>query len=77
MVMRKALEGFQGGIVIGGRRISNLRYADNIILLASSIEKLQDLVNRIKTAGTEYNLLINTSKTKVMSLDGKKKLRSQ
>jgi len=29
-------------------------------------------VNRIKTAGTEYNLLINTSKTKVMSLDGKK-----
>jgi len=24
MVMRKALEGFQGGIVIGGRSISNL-----------------------------------------------------
>jgi len=30
-VMRKALQGFSGGFRIGGRSISNLRYADDIV----------------------------------------------
>ena len=70
MVMRKALENFRGGILIGGRRISNLRYADDIVLLASSVQELQELLDRITTAGLEYNLHMNVDKTKVMSLDG-------
>src|SRR6201996_3335163 len=69
-VMRKALEGFQGGISIGGRKISNLRYADDIVLLASSVEKLQELVSRISRIGKEYTLLINSSKTKAIALKG-------
>src|SRR6201996_8350941 len=69
-IMRKALEGFQGGISIGGRKISNLRYADDIVLLASSIEVLLELVSRISRLGKEYNLLINSSKTKAMALKG-------
>jgi len=43
IVMRKALKNFKGGILIGGRRISSLRCADNIVLLASSIQELQDV----------------------------------
>ena len=70
MVMRKALENFKGGILIGGRRISNLRYADDIVLLASSIQELQDVLDRITTAGIEFNLHMNIAKTKVMSLSG-------
>src|SRR6201996_9622204 len=61
-VMRKALE--------GGRKISNLRYADDIVLLASSVEELQELVSRISRIGKKYNLLINSSKTKTMALKG-------
>ena len=30
------LSGIQGGLQIGGRMITNLRYADDIILLATS-----------------------------------------
>ena len=71
-VMRKALERFKGGITIGGRRINNLRYADDIVLLASSQEELQDLLTRIAEVGKEYNLMINVNKTKVMSSDGQK-----
>lgn len=71
-VMRKALENFHGGITVGGRKISNLRYADDIVLLASSVDELQDLVNRITEAGQEYNLLINSSKTKIMALNGER-----
>jgi len=35
MVMRETLDGFQGGLEIGGQMIANLRYADDIILLAT------------------------------------------
>jgi len=35
MVMRETLDGFQGGLQIGGRMITNLCYADDIILLAT------------------------------------------
>jgi len=68
-VMRKALENYQGGISIGGRRITNLRYADDIVLLAASVQELQDLVNRIAEVGKDYSLLINASKTKTMALN--------
>ena len=36
MVMREVLEDHDGGFQIGGRRMTNLRYADGIILLACS-----------------------------------------
>lgn len=67
--LRKALEGYKGGVSIGGRRITNLRYADDIVLLASTVQELQDLVNRVSTCGKEYNLRMNVDKTKVMALN--------
>ena len=45
MVMREVLEGYKGGFQIGGRRVTNLRYADDIILLACSEIQLQELVD--------------------------------
>jgi len=55
---------------IGGRRINNLRYADDIILLANSEEELQELVDKISRASGKYGLLINESKTKTMATNG-------
>ena len=40
--MREALDGYEGGFNIGGRCITNLRYADDIVLIASTEEELQD-----------------------------------
>ena len=62
--MREALEGFKGGLQIGGRRITNLRYADDIILIATSEDDLQELVKRVHEASRKYDLLINVHKTK-------------
>ena len=67
MVMREALDGFGGGFAIDGRRLPNLRYADDIILIAGTVEELQDLVTRLEVASTEYGLVINADKTKVMA----------
>jgi len=36
VLMHLALEGFEGGFRIGGRLLTNLRYADDIVLLAST-----------------------------------------
>ena len=65
--MRKALQEFHGGVKIGGKTISNLRYADDIVLLATSIEELQEIVRRVEAAAVEYNMLINAAKTQVMT----------
>ena len=65
--MRIALEGFGGGLRIGGRIINNLRYADDIVLIATSPEELQEIVNRVEKAAEQFNLKINVGKTKVMT----------
>ncbi|XP_063613942.1 uncharacterized protein LOC134787155 [Penaeus indicus] len=41
-VMRNALEGFIGNDTIGGRTMTNLRYADDVVLITNSLSKLQD-----------------------------------
>jgi len=68
--MRKALDGYdyEGGFKIGGRCIINLRYADNIELIASTEEELQDIVNRLHEAVTELGVKINGKKTEVIKV---------
>jgi len=49
--------------------ITNLRDADDIILLATSEAELQELVDRIDRVRRKYSLLINVDKTEVMASD--------
>jgi len=70
MVMTETLDGFQRGLQIGGRMITNLRYADDIILLATLEAEVQELVDRLDRVSRRYSLLINIDKTKVMANDG-------
>ena len=66
--MRNALENFEGSISIGGHKIANLRYADDVVLIAGSLKELQDLVNRVKLESEKVGLFLNTKKTKVMKV---------
>jgi len=43
-VMRETLDGYTGGFRIGGRTVTKLRYADDIVLIATSQSDLQELV---------------------------------
>jgi len=54
--MRMALDGYEGGFRIGGRCITNLRYADDIVLIASSEEEWQQLVSRLHEAASDMNM---------------------
>jgi len=68
--LENSIVGFQGGQQIGGRIVTNLSYANDIILLATSEAELQELVDRLDRVSRKYNLLINVNKTKVMVCNG-------
>ena len=66
--MRNAgLEEAQAGIKIAGKNINNLRYADDITLMAESEEKLKSLLMKVKEESETVGLKLNIQKTKVMA----------
>ena len=66
-IMADALENHEGTVKIGGRIITNLRFADDIDGLAGKEEELENLVKMVETASTAYGMEISPEKTKIMS----------
>ena len=60
------LDEAQVGIKIAGRNINNLRYADNITLMAESKEELKSLLMKVKEESEKVGLKLNIQKTKIM-----------
>jgi len=52
----------QNGIKIAGRNINNLRYADDITLMAES-EELKSLLMKVKEESEKVGLKLNIQKT--------------
>ena len=63
--MTDALEDYEGTVSIGGRTITNLRFADDIDSLAGEEEELANLVERLDKASKAYGMEISTEKTKL------------
>ena len=61
------LEKTQAGIKIAGRNINNLRYADDITLMAESEEELRSLLMKVKEESEKVGLKLNIQKTKIMA----------
>ena len=62
-IMRNAgLDELQAGIKIGGRNINNLRYVDDIILMAESEEDQKSLLMRVKEESEKAGLRLNVKK---------------
>ena len=64
--MTDALEDHKGNVSIGGRTITNLRFADDIDGLAGE-QELANLVERLDKASTAYSMEICAEKTKLMT----------
>ena len=50
-----------------GRNINNLRYADDITLMAESEEELKSLLMKVKEESEKLGLKLNIQKTKIMA----------
>ena len=62
--MRNArLDEFQAGIKISGKNISNLRYADDTILMAESEYKLKSLLMKVKEESEKSGFKFSIKKT--------------
>ena len=67
-IMRNArLDETQVGIKITGRNINNLRYADDISLMAESEEELKSFLMKVKEESEKIGLTLNIQKTKIMA----------
>ena len=65
--MRKAgLDETQAGIKFAGRNFNNLRYADDITLVAES-EELKSLLIKVKEESEKVGLKFNIQKTNIMA----------
>ena len=63
--MRNAgLEETQAGLKIAGRKINNLRYADDTTLMANSEEELKSLLLKVKGESEKVGLNLNIQKMK-------------
>ena len=61
------LDEAQARIKIAGRNINNLKYADDIILMAESEEELKSLLMKVKVESEKVGLKLNIQKMKIMT----------
>ena len=61
------LEESQAGIKIPGRNTINLRYADDITLMAVSEEELESFLMKVKEESEKAGLKLNIQKKKIMT----------
>ena len=55
------------GVNINGSKISDLRFADDIILFANTARELQEMINELDTQSKRIGLSMNNAKTKLMT----------
>ena len=66
--MRNAgLDEAQAGIKTAGRKINNLRYADDITIMGESEEELKSFLMKVKEVSEKAGLKLNIQKTKIMA----------
>ena len=63
--MREA-EITESAALIGGRSISNLRYADDTEMCGKSTQEINNIVHKVNDAGRIRLLTLNARKTKLM-----------
>ena len=61
------LDEAQTGIKIARRNINNIRYADDITLMAESKEELKSLLVKVKEERENARLKLNIKETEVMA----------
>ena len=68
-IVADTLEDHKSTVSIGGRTISNLRFADDIDGLAGSELELANLVESLDRTSTAYSMQISVEETKLMTIN--------
>ena len=65
--MYEAVDDHEDSVSIGGRLITNFRFADDIVVNAEEEEEAGALIDRLGRTTTRYKMEIGPDKTKVMT----------
>uniref|UniRef100_A0A8D9A4P5 Craniofacial development protein 2 n=1 Tax=Cacopsylla melanoneura TaxID=428564 RepID=A0A8D9A4P5_9HEMI len=65
-IVRESIGSEENGIQIGERRINNLRYADDLVLISTTKNGLTQQMRKLYEKSKEYSMKINIKKSKVM-----------
>ena len=65
--MSDALEDHDGKVSIGGRNITNLRFADDIDALAEKEQELEALVESLDKSCSRFKMETSAEKSKLMT----------
>ena len=76
-IMTDALENHVSTVTIGGRTVSNLRFADDIDGLAGAEAEFSELICKLDGSCTSYGMEISAEKTKIMTNSHAGGLQSQ
>ncbi|PZC75698.1 hypothetical protein B5X24_HaOG205730 [Helicoverpa armigera] len=55
------------GLVVDGERLSNLRFADDLVLISDNIDDMIIMIEELKTESLKAGLKMNFNKTKIMT----------
>ena len=61
------LDESQAGVKTAGRKINNLRYADDTTIMAESEEELKSLLMKVKEESEKAGLKLNIQRMKIMA----------
>src|SRR6218665_2362242 len=64
MMMIDAMEEIEEGIKVGGKRVKDVRFADDQGMVSGSEGGLQKLMDRLNRTAKEYDMKVNIKKTK-------------
>ena len=67
-MMREAMNGIEEGIKVGGKRMNEVRFADDQALLAESEDGLQRIMDKLDQTANKFNMRINVGKTKTVRI---------
>lgn len=66
-IFRKLQWSSKCGITVNGRRLTNLRFADDVVLFATSHKQLQQMLRELNEISKSTGLEMNFSKTQLMT----------
>ena len=70
----RAIESEDEGVSVGGKRISNLRYADDTAMTAENENELQILAKKVNKEGKDFGMKMNIKKTNTMEVSIKSEI---
>ena len=67
-IMRRTVADWPGGLPVSCYNVNNLRFADDTILIATSVADMAELLKRVEVESELLGLNLNVSKTKIMAI---------